>query len=50
MGILSIFDKIKDSFGITYSNDDKYREFVENVMPSLNFGDIIYAERFNDEF
>lgn len=50
MGLLALIKKRRECFDIdTIKNEPKYRDFVDNVIPSLKFGDIIYAERFNNE-
>lgn len=47
MGLLSLFSKIKSFFNKNITEEElKHNDFVENVIPSLKFGDIIYAERF----
>ena len=43
-----IIRKIKELFS-KKKVDTKYIEFVEKILPSLKFGDIIYAERFNSD-
>lgn len=50
MRLLSFFTKFKKLFKKEISEDKlKYNNFVENVIPSLNFGDVIYAERFKSD-
>lgn len=50
MGLLALIRKKKECFSEdTIKNDPKYRNFIDNIIPSLKFGDIIYAERFNND-
>ena len=46
MGLLAFFKKI---FGKKLLKDPKYINFVENILPDLKFGDVIYADRFFNE-
>ena len=51
MWLSNVINKIKELFnetGNSIEEDPKYRDFVDNVIPSLKFGDIIYGERFNN--
>lgn len=50
MGLLALIHKKKECFSEdTIKNDPKYRNFIDNIIPTLKFGDIIYAERFNND-
>ena len=50
MAIQSILDRLKDGFDTdSFKDDPLYRDFAENVIPSLKLGDIVYADRFNNE-
>ena len=50
MKLSVLFAKIKAYFNRNKAEEDlKYKDFIENVIPSLKFGDIIYAERFNND-
>ena len=50
MSLLEFIDKIKNHFSVSSIQDDpKYKTFVDEVIPSLKFGDIVYAERFDND-
>ena len=50
MGLLKFIKKIRKRFCVDIiENDPKYMYFKDSVIPSLKFGDIIYAERFNND-
>ncbi len=49
MGLLALFNRFKKLFKPFEIDDTKYRNFVDNIIPSLKFGDVICAERFNND-